>query len=63
MLKPRIDMLSISNLTSEFALLKYQVTIYGIYIERLLNHRWTLTKHNIKEEEKIMKSIMSFFYE
>ena len=52
MLKPKIDMLSISNLTSEFALLKYQVAIYGIYIERLLNHRWKLIKHSIEEEEK-----------
>ena len=63
MLQPQIDKLSISNLTSEYSLLKYQVAIHGIYIERLLNKRWKLTNENIDEEETIMKSILSFFYD
>ena len=39
MSKLKIDILLVSDLTFECALLKYQVAIYGIYIERLLNHR------------------------
>ena len=29
----------VTSLTSQFSLLQYQVAIYGVYVERLLNHR------------------------
>ena len=63
MLEPNIDKLSSSNMTSKYSVLKYQVVIHGIYIKRLLNQRWTLTNENIDEEETILKSILSFFYD
>ena len=63
LLKPQIVKLSIAKLTSEYSLLQYQVAIYGIYIERLLNQGWKLTAKNMAYEESVMKLILSFFYE
>ena len=60
-LKPAIDKMPITNLTSEFSLLQFQVAIYGIYIEGLLNHRWKFTRDNTVEEESVMTSIITFF--
>ena len=58
-----VKKLPISNITSQFTLLGYQVTIHGIFIERLLNEEWQLTKDNITKEEDTMNCILSFFYE
>ena len=44
-------------------LLQYQVAVYGVYIERLMNARWKPTPQNIDGEEAVLKLIMSFFYE
>ena len=51
------------NVTSQFALLKYQVAVYGIFIERFWNKYWKLTKDNIDEQEHVMKSIVKFLYD
>ena len=63
LLKPAIDKISIAKLSSEYSLLQYQVTIFGIYIERLLNRQWKLTVHNMAYEESVLKSIVTFFYQ
>ena len=41
-------------------LLQYQVAVYDIYTERLLNAIWKLTPHNIDGEEAVLKLIMTF---
>ena len=51
------------QLDGELALLKYQVAIFGIFVERLLNKNWKLTAENIDQEESTMVLIMSFFNE
>ena len=51
------------QLDGELALLKYQVAIFGIFVERLLNKNWKLTAQNIDREKSTMVLIMSFFNE
>ena len=49
------------HLNGELALLKYQVAVHGIYVERLLNKIWKLTAANVDKEQQIMTNILSFF--
>ena len=42
-----VSIKSFPQLKSSVALLHYQISVYGIYIERLLNHHWKLTSTNI----------------
>ena len=63
MLESPIEKMSTMTVKSEYSLLRYQIAIHGIYVERLLNHRWKLTRTNIDKEEEIILSIVSFFYE
>ena len=50
-----------SQLEGQLALLKYQVAIFGIFVERLLNKRWKLTSNNLQEEQQILYEIIGFF--
>ena len=43
------------------ALLQYQISVYGIYIERLMNPWWKLTSENIDTEEGILEEIVTYF--
>ena len=49
------------TLRSNMALLQYQITIYKIYIERFMNPRWKLTKHNISAETNTFEIICQYF--
>ena len=51
-----------SHLTSQFGMLQYQVAVFGMFDERLLNRKWLLTRSNIDKEQKIIKQIKSFFF-
>ena len=51
------------QLSGDIALLKYQVAIFGIFVERLLNKNWKLTAENIERESQTMTKIMEFFTE
>ena len=37
------------------AVLEYQISVYGIYIERFMNKKWLLNKANIGTEKVILK--------
>ena len=50
-----------SEIQSSISLLQYQIAIFGIYIERLMNARWKLTKENIKKESQILDEIGTYF--
>ena len=43
------------------ALLQYQITIYGICIERFMNPKWRLTKDDISVEEETLEIICQYF--
>ena len=60
---PVLQSRNISTLTSQFGLLQYQVAVFGIFQERLLNKAWRLNHENIDNEEKVMKDIIAFFYD
>ena len=60
---PVLQSRNISTLTSQFGLLQYQVAVFGIFHERLLNKAWQLNQENIDNEEKAMKDIIAFFYD
>ena len=51
----------IVQIKSAISLLQYQIAIYGIYIERLMNPCWKLTKGNINKESNILEEIVSYF--
>ena len=44
-----------------YTLLEYQVAVYGIFVERLLNRFWSITKDNIEVESKVLSNIMQYF--
>ena len=44
-----------------FQLLRYQIAMFGIFTERFLNPRYSITTDNVCEEESIVKSIFDFF--
>ena len=46
----------------QISLLEYQIAVHGIFIERLLNHRWALSRDNIAKEEIILTTILGFFW-
>ena len=48
-------------LCSNLALLKYQVAVHGLFVERLLCARWKLNMENINIEKSIFKSILEYF--
>ena len=50
-----------SEIQSSISLLQYQIAIFGIYIQRLMNSRWKLTKENIEKESKILDEIGTYF--
>ena len=49
------------EIKSCFALLHYQISVFGIYIERLMNQRWKLSSDNIDKEECTLKEIVTYF--
>ena len=57
------DELKYYNLIPAVNPLQYQVGVYSIHIERLLNARWKLTYLNMDGEEAVLKLIITFFYE
>ena len=48
---------------SYIALLGYQISVYGIYIERFLNKKWYLNRSNIVAEKLILKEAITYFTE
>ena len=42
------------------AMLGYLVAVYGIFVERLLNIKWNLSRHNITRETVILGEILSY---
>ena len=57
------DELKYYNLIPAVNPLQYQVGVYSIHIERLLNARWKLTPQNIDDQKTILKLCINFFYE
>ena len=49
------------NVKSGVTLLHYQISVYGIYIEQLMNQRWKLSSDNIEREELILREIVTYF--
>ena len=49
------------NIKPGITLFHYQISVYGIYIERLMNHRWNLSSENIDREECILREIFTYF--
>ena len=49
------------TIKSGVTLLHYQISVYGIYIERLMNQRWKLSSDNIDREECILREIVTYF--
>ena len=49
------------EIQSSISLLQYQISVNGIYIERLMNPRWRLTKDNIEIESKTFEEIGTYF--
>ena len=45
------------EIKSSIHLLQYQITVFGIYITRLTNQRWRLTKDNIDIELNLLEEI------
>ena len=45
------------------ALLRYIVSIHGIFVEILINREWNLNRNNISEESIIFEEIIKYFYE
>ena len=48
---------------SYIAIIQYQIAVHGIYIERLLNKKWRLTRDNILSEKEILKKSIRYFTE
>ena len=48
---------------SYLAILEYQITVYGIYIERFMNKKWRLTRDNLQSEKNVLKCILRYFTE
>ena len=46
---------------SNLALLKYQIAVHGLFVERLLCVKWKLNMKNITREKSIFKSILEYF--
>ena len=42
-------------------MLRYTVAVHGIFVERLLNRKWSLNNDNIAVETEIMKKCLLFF--
>ena len=49
------------NIQSNLALLEYQICVYGLLVERLLNSKWKLTQENIFSDTSIMTNIIQYF--
>ena len=49
------------EIKSSIHLLQYQITVFGIYITRLTNQRWRLTKDNIDKPSKTFEEIGTYF--
>ena len=48
---------------SFIAILEYQISVYGIYIERFMNKKWMLNRDNILTEKAILKHAIRYFTE
>ena len=51
------------EMQSYIALLEYLISVHGIYIERLMNKKWSLNKSNIEDEKAILKHAIRYFTE
>ena len=51
------------EIISYIAILEYQLSVYGIYIERFMNKKWFLNKANIGTEKTILKHAIIYFTE
>ena len=49
------------QVAAQVALLEYQIAVYGIFVEQLLNSRWRLTRSNVDSEKIILQTIYTFF--
>ena len=60
-LEKSVEKKTARTIKSSLALLHYQISVHGIYIERLMNPKWRLTGGNIYREESILNKIVSYF--
>ena len=42
-------------------MIEYIITIHGLFIEKMLNRNWNLSKHNIEEESSTLTLILDYF--
>ena len=57
---------SLSTKTTEYlikphAMLEYIIAVHSLFIERLLNNKWNLTRNNIDKESKTLSEIIDYF--
>ena len=45
------------------AILDYQITVYGIYIEIFMNKKCRLTRDNLQIEKNVLKCTLRYFTE
>ena len=60
-LPKNISLSTVLKLKEIHAILEYQVALYGLFVERLLNKKWNLSRENIVEESKLLESIIDYF--
>ena len=50
------------KLRSNYCFLRYQIAVYGIFVERLLNRKWQLKKCNIDMETTVLTNMIESFF-